>query len=84
MNKRIAKICERVVYALAIFVFVWGFISWTEVNAHNLESGYDYNKMNIFVLLTKNVDDKEEVKAQTPEKSIEETEVAAVEDIQDL
>ena len=80
MNKKIAKICEGVVSALAIFVFVWGFVSWAEVFAHNLESGYDYNKMNMFVLLTKNVDDKEEVKAQTTEKSIKETEVAAVQD----
>ena len=80
MNKKIAKICEGVVSALAIFVFVWGFVSWAEVFAHNLESGYDYNKMNMFVLLTKNVDDKEEVKAQTTEKSIKETEAAAVQD----
>lgn len=81
MNKKIAKICEGVVSALAIFVFVWGFVSWAEVFAHNLESGYDYNKMNMFVLLTKSNDNKEEVKAQTTEKSIKETEVAAVEDV---
>lgn len=81
MNKKIAKICESVVSALAIFVIVWGFVSWAEVFAHNLESGYDYNKMNMFVLLTKSNDNKEEVKAQTTEKSIKETEVAAVEDV---
>lgn len=81
MNKRIAKVCESVVSALAIFVFVWGIVSWAEVNAHNLKRGYDYNKLNMFVLLTKSMDNKEEVKAKTTEKSVKETEVAAVEDV---
>lgn len=81
MNKRIAKVCENVVSALAIFVFVWGIVSWAEVNAHNLKRGYDYNKLNMFVLLTKSMDNKEEVKAKTTEKSVKETEVAAVEDV---
>lgn len=81
MNKRISKICESVVSALTIFVIIWGFASWAEVFAHNLDGGYNYNKMNMFVLLTKSTPDKEEVKAQTSKKIIKETEVVAVEDV---
>ena len=79
-KKRRSETLTNIVCALSAAVFIWGSTSWIEVYCHNLESGYEYNKGNMFVLLTKSVDEKEEIKAQTSQKSIEETETAAVED----
>lgn len=79
-KKRRSETLTNIVCTLSAAVFIWGSASWIEVYCHNLESGYEYNKGNMFVLLTKSVDEKEEIKAQTSQKSIEETETAAVED----
>ena len=79
-KKRRSETLTNIVCALSAAVFIWGSTSWIEVYCHNLESGYEYNKGNMFVLLTKSVDEKEEIKVQTSKKSIKETETAAVED----
>ena len=80
-KKRRDEILTNIVCVLTAAVFVWGIASWLEVYCHNLESGYEYNKGNMFVLLTKNL---EEVKAQTTEKRFEQKKAAAVEDKEEI
>ena len=71
MKKEYKKILESISYAVSVLLITWLILSMIEVNTHNLESGYQYNKLNVFVLLTKEVEVevKEKIQVEAAQKT---------------
>ena len=49
--KKITIILGNSLTVFTALIFVWGILSFIEVNCHNREADYEYNKANMFVIL---------------------------------
>lgn len=62
-------VMNSIAYGVSILMITWLILSWAEVNTHNLDSGYEYNKLNVFILLTKEVEVKEKIQVEAAQKT---------------
>ena len=55
--KKTTTILENILTLVAILFVLWGIVSFIEVNCHNREADYEYNKYNMFTIVTSIGDD---------------------------